>query len=1295
MEFRLLGPLEVFEDDRQVTPRRAKQRGLLAVLLLHANEPVATDLLIEGLWGERPPETALTALHGHISALRKLFGAGRIETRPPGYLLRVEPGELDLDRFDTLVAEARTSADVGQRSLRLRAALGLWRGEPLADFRYEAFAQADIARLDERRLATLEDAIDAELTGGRHLELVPELEGLVASQPLRERPRGQLMLALYRAGRQSEALHVFQQGRRVLAEEIGIDPGPALQTLQRQILAQDSALEPMTTRKLAEPRQARKVVTVLVAELSFATSIDPEDLQRLVEPALRNAREIIHRFGGTYEPLFSNALVGIFGAPHAHEDDAERAMRAASTLVNELSGGAGLRLRIGVERGDALVTVEGEHVEVTGEVLAVASRLQATSAPGEVRGGESVLRAIRERASLGSELIFVGRERELAVLERTYERVVGETAVQLVTIVGEPGSGKTRLAKEFRTLIETKAPHAWREGRCLPYGDGVTFWALGEVVKAEAAILESDDPQTSAQKLSAAVALLVDESDDRAWLETSLSPLVGIAGAGVSSREQSFAAWRRFLVAIAWREPLVMFVEDLHWADSALLDFVDDLVARASGVPLLVICTTRLELLDARPQWGGGKRNSTTITLPPLTADETRELASSVRAGAPPSEALISRAGGNPLFVLELARMSPTGTLELPGSLQDVIAARLDTLAPHVKEAAMDAAVVGEVFWSGALAAIAGADEHEVDEWLRRLVGSNVVRQARTSSVARQNEYTFLHVLVRDVAYGQIPKLKRARKHAAVAAWIERLAGERVVDHAELIAHHYASALELASPQSGDASELAAKTFRFLVVAGNRAMRLDVAAAERFYRRALTLVSTGEPEHARLLGHLARTMQEQGRIPEAERTYEEAITALRAQDDPLALGDALVGFYMALSRHGKAQRARTVLAEAVKTLEREPPGPELAAAYVNVARDCVQSGRAVEGLEWSERTIDLAAKLGLHHQIVRSLQWRGIARGMLNDLGGVANLRESLQLGLELGLGFETGLAYGNLGEWVSWTEGPAASLAIYVQGIDFSERHGLDHNVFWLKMDRLSALFALGRWDDLLHGAGEILDWEQSRGETMLTAAAQIARAGVLVRRGAITESRSLLEAFLQPAWETDDAQFLAPALSCAATIEMASGEHAAAMRRVAEFEDATRGASSVFRASSLPDIARVCAAAKALDVGRRIVVDLDVAAGSHKHAVVTANAVLAEAESNLEEALGAYTEAEARWREFGHVPEEGCALMGQGRCLVRLQRAGVAAAPLAEARLVFERLGAEPLVAEVNTLLAQAPTH
>lgn len=1272
MDFRILGALDVLVDGGSVAPRRPKRRALLAALLLGRGQVVPREVLVEALWSGEPPQTAQTALHGHVSALRKALGDDRIATEAAGYRLRVERDELDADRFERLAEEARAVADPTVRASSLAAALALWRGEPLADFRYDAFAQPEIRRLHERRLAALEDRIDADLEAGRHRELLPELEAVVAAEPLRERPRAQFMLALYRSGRQREALDVFQEGRRILAEEFGLEPGPALRELERQILTHDAAVEPP---RPAAPlrRQERKEVVVLVVE--FSGPSDPEELDKLVKPALDGARDTLVGFGASVEGVFANALIGIFGAPRAHEDDPERAVRAAAALVEQASD---LTVAIGVERGEALVTIDGDRVDVTGGVVAAASRLQATSAPGEVALG-GLLRATLASAAEPVQIPFVGREPELALLERTYERSARESSVQLVTIAGEPGAGKTRLASELRGRL---ASTRWLAGRCLPFGDGVTFWALGEIVKLAAGILESDDADVSGAKLASALDLLVDGDDPR-WLQASLAPLVGVPVSAGAGREQSFAAWRRFLELLAAHEPTVVLLEDIHWADTALLAFLDELTARAAGVPLLVVCTTRLDLLDRHPQWAGGKRNAITITLHPLSSEETSAIARAVLGGEPPAE-LVSRAGGNPLFAQELARSEPGG--RLPQSLQGVIVARLDTLDPTVKQAAMDAAVVGEVFWAGAVATICDHDEQEVEERFHRLVSSDVIRRAPRSSVRGQTEYAFLHALVRDAAYNQIPKMERAQKHAAAATWIEQLAGDRVSDHAELIAHHYAAAL------AQDHSEaLAAKTSRYLSLAADRAMQFDITAAARFYTEALAILPEHDRQRAHVLARLARTAQEAGRLEESERLYEEAVEALRQQSDAVALADTLVAFYIALSRRGKTSESRLVLAEAIDLLEAEPPGQELAFGYVQAAREHVMSAEAREALDWSERAITLAERLGLQHHVVRALQFRGSARCMLNDLGGLEDLHESLRLGLAVGAGIETAIAYTNLGDWLSATEGPAACLELYARGIDFSEARGFEHNAYVLRMNKLPELFDTGRWDELLGLVDEIVDWERDRGESWLTARALVEKGRVLILRGRIAEGLAAVDTFLPSAREVRHPQVLVPALLCAVLAEHARGNETAALNLLTELEPSPDDPGPTDRAHWVADLTRVAVELKSVDLAKRVLNE-NVVAPRHVHAVHSARAILAEADRKLNDALASHTETAARWRAFGNVVEEAYALLGRGRCLVKLDRAVEAEEPLAAARVIFASLDAHPLLADVDEQLRLA---
>src|SRR4051794_29908288 len=514
--------------------------------------------------------------------------------------------------------------------------------------------------------------------------------------------------------------------------------------------------------------EERKVVSVLFVDLVGFTAqsgaADPEDVRSTLRPYHARVKAEIERFGGTVEKFIGDAVMAVFGAPVAREDDAERAVRAG-LRVFEATDELELEVRAAVNTGEAVVslTARADHGEalVAGDVVNTASRLQTAAPPGALVVGDLTYRTTHERiayeelepvsvkgkpepvplwrvlgarnrlgvdAELDTKTPFVGRDHELALLQETYARVERENDVQLVTLVGEPGVGKTRLVRELgRWLDEQPQLVYWRQGRCLPYGDGISFWAVGEIVKAHAGVLETDSPDEAAERLATSVAGVIAGAAEQEWVTARLAPLLGVSGdAPPAAREESFTAWRQFLEGIAAERPLVLLFEDVHWADAALLELVEHLADWALGVPLLVLCTTRPELYERHPAWGGGKRNSTTLSLSPLSGDETaRLLGALLEQAVLPAETqalLLDRCGGNPLYAEQFVRMlADRGLLEqrgrtvdvesarevpVPETVQALIAARLDTLGPERKALLQDAAVVGKVFWDGSVASI-------------------------------------------------------------------------------------------------------------------------------------------------------------------------------------------------------------------------------------------------------------------------------------------------------------------------------------------------------------------------------------------------------------------------------------------------------------------------------------------------------------------------------------------------------------------------------------------------------------
>jgi DNA-binding SARP family transcriptional activator/tetratricopeptide (TPR) repeat protein len=953
LEFRVLGPVEVVHDGVARRIGSPTQRTLLALLLMHPNGVVSTDRIIDVLWPDNPPE-ARRKLWFHVSKLRAILhpggaeyaAAGMLATRPTGYTLRIDLDQLDAARFERLTRSGRSvpEDEPARAAEMLRQGLALWQGTPFADVIHEDAVSSEVARLDELRLSALEERLEADLALGRASELVPELEVLVAENPFREHLRAQLMLALYRAGRQEDALAVYRQTRRTLVEELGVEPNEGLKELHRRMLEHDPALagrRPPPPRTAA-PREERKVVTVFRAELvdfpATAEQLDPEDIRALLAPYYAHIRSEVARFGGTVEKFIGDAVIALFGASGVHEDDPERAVRAALAIrdwLSEQDQDRSQQVRIAVATGQAHVTLgalvtEGEPVAV-GDVVNTAARLQLAAPVNGVLVSEQTFGATRHaieyrearpvaakgtKASITAwEAIrvlaqpgvdpsrhhspFIGRERELAALQERLASAASQSSPQLVTILGVPGIGKSRLVSELRQVAAAaNEPLTWRQGRSLPYGDGVSFWALGEMVKAEAGILESDPTQKVHRKLGKAVHRVVEDPAEARRIATYLGALTGLSGEEAISAErrgEMFAAWRRFLEALADERLLVLVFEDLHWADDALLDFVDELVDRVGGVPLLVVATARPELLERRPGWAGGKPNALTISLPPLSESDTRRLVAELLEGpvgpAEVHEALLARIGGNPLYAEQFCRMLVEhGQLEgLPESLHGIIAARLDALADVEKRLLQDASIVGKVFWLGTLEAIGDISRRDADELLQSLVRREFVQRARHSSVAGDTEYAFRHELLRDVAYDEIPRARKAERHRRVAEWIDSLG--RAEDHAELLAHHYLAALDYGRAAGEDVTDVVDRARQALQSAGLRAMRLS--ANERsveYISHAIDLLgrlpegderTRGEAELQLQLGVALFALRGLG-APEVERAYTRATELMMA-----------------------------------------------------------------------------------------------------------------------------------------------------------------------------------------------------------------------------------------------------------------------------------------------------------------------------------------------------------------------------------------------------------------------------
>jgi class 3 adenylate cyclase/tetratricopeptide (TPR) repeat protein len=863
-------------------------------------------------------------------------------------------------------------------------------------------------------------------------------------------------------------------------------------------------------------REERKLVSVLVAELVGLSASDPEDFRATLEPFQVSVQKEIERFGGCVEKLVGEEVMALFGIPLAHDDDPERAVRAALAIRETIrEAGEDLQVRIGITTGEALARLgartETGDLSASGDVVNAAARLQAAAGVDAILVDQTTYRAteraidygeatpVQLKVTAGPESAWevlaarldldlrqlgplVGRDRDLAALVAAVARVREERESQLVTLVGVPGIGKSRLVLElFGALEQEPELFSWLQGQSLPYGEGVSFWALAEIVKTQAGILESDDAESSAAKLVDAIESHIADPTEVVWLERHLRPLVGLQADQELSgtREEAFAAWRRFLEALAEPRPLVAVFEDLHFADEGLLDFVDYLAEWASGVPLLVLCTARPELIARRGGWGGGKVNSTTISLAGLSDDETAQLVHAILE-QPLLEAelqatLIARAGGNPLYAEEFARLVGEGKQleELPVSVQGIIAARLDALPEDEKELIQDAAVVGKVFWLGALTQMAGHERGAAERGLHALERKEFLRRKRSSSVAGESEYSFGHLLVRDVAYGQIPRARRADKHRLAAEWIEALG--RPDDQAELVVHHYLAALELTRAARQPVEELETLARRALWDAGERAETLNAfVPAKGYFKAALELWPLEDAERPRLLFAYGRTLAitEQA----GDELLREAVEALHDVDDRERAAEGVVLLAELALYRGDRTHADELLNWGAGLVQDAGDSRSKALVLSNLSRFRMLNDEYEEAIELGRQALELAERLGLEEIRAHALDNVGVARVNMGDAGGVADLERSIEIALAAS-SRECVRAYMNLGQ-AYWVLGDRArSARAEEEGLTAAaQRFGGMGITRGLRANMMENEFIAGRWDEAYRLADEFI---------------------------------------------------------------------------------------------------------------------------------------------------------------------------------------------------------------------------
>jgi DNA-binding SARP family transcriptional activator len=972
LEFRLLGEIAVLADGRPLDLGGIRQRSVLAILLLQRDRAISTDLLADRLWSEDQPLSAIKTVQVYVSRLRHALGpeAGRLTSTASGYRLAVADDEFDVARFERGLRQAREALAAGSAErarTTLETALGNWSGPALGDVATEPFARREADRLEELRLQAVEELYEMRIGEGSGREAIAELRRLVAQEPGRERLWRLLMLALYADGRQGEALEAYQEARRYLTDELGLDPSPELQDLERAILTQEAprpSLAPLALAAAAvdtvpstdeddgtataettatsttvppidvEPggRRTRRVVTVLRARIVRATAdggLDPEILEGLERRSQDLVRHAVERHGGIIERADQDGVTAVFGLAIAREDDALRAVRAAAELRGEpgAAGTDGVVLAVGVATGEVLAgMVTDEGTTVTGAPLQHAARLAERAGDHEVlltgdterlvRGATSTEPAAvdAEAGSPTSSIVrlvdvtegeaierrmttpFVGRGAELDSLALAFEHVATEGVPGLVTVIGAPGVGKSRLVAESLARLADRATVL--RSRCLPYGEGITFWPVRELVQAASGIEHGEPALEALAKLDPIVTRL--ERGD--LVRRGIASILGMTDAPVAGEEIPWAV-RRFMEALAADRPLVLVVDDLQWAEPVLAELLDHVLDLGRG-PILLITIARPELEEVRPDWLA-RSSLALIRLDALTDADAASLLDHLAPELPPGQLrsrILATAEGNPLFVEQFVAytadeaVAGNGILDertavdlpIPPTIGALLAARLDRVPDAERRVLERAAVIGRTFWTGALTdLLPDAERSEVARRLARLSRRDLIRPQR-SDFADDDAYRFRHLLIRDAAYAGLPKRERSELHARFADWLER----RAVDHPAavdlILGYHLEQAYRYRrelGDERGDARSLADRALRILAPAGLAAQdRGDAHAAVSLLGRAVDLAPLGRDRVESQIA-LRAALRTAGRREESDAVDAEVVTWLAEHPD--------------------------------------------------------------------------------------------------------------------------------------------------------------------------------------------------------------------------------------------------------------------------------------------------------------------------------------------------------------------------------------------------------------------------
>jgi class 3 adenylate cyclase/tetratricopeptide (TPR) repeat protein len=878
----------------------------------------------------------------------------------------------------------------------------------------------------------------------------------------------------------------------------------------------------------------RRVVSVLFADLVGHTALserrDVEEVRELLGRYFDEAQTIVERYGGEVEKFIGDAVMAVWGTPTAREDDAERAVRAALDLVPAVSAlgseldAPSLAARAAVLTGEAAVNLgaRGQGM-VAGDLVNTASRVQGLAEPGTVLVGEAtrrasdaavsyadfgertlkgktepvrLWRALRVRSGRGgstSEVLeppFVGRERELRLLKELFHASADESRAHLVSIVGIAGIGKSRLARELERYLDGVAQSVlWHRGRCLAYGEGVTFWAVAEMIRLRAGIAEADDSESTRAKLRSALERYVDDAGERDWIEPRLAQLLGIDEDGGTPSEV-FAGWRLFLERLAEHAPVVLVFEDMQWADAPLLEFLEYLLDWSRGHRLFIVALARPELTERHPRWGSSLRSSATLLLEPLPASAMEELLAGYVPGLPEAvqRQIIERAEGVPLYAVETIRMlldrdlieqhdevfratGPIGELRVPETLQALVAARIDGLTEQERRLVRNAAVIGKTFSRELLEAVTEIPESRLDDVLDALIRKEILSLDADPRSPERGQYAFVQDLLRQVAYETMARSERRRRHLAAAAYLELTSSDAELEFAEIVAAHYLAALDL-DPGAADAGEIGSRACATLVRAAERAASLAATeSAKRYYEQALQL--TPSPLEAAELHEQAGMAAARSRDTAGARAHlEQAIADFEELGFPqrAARVSAHLAVNVTWAEEHDIERAVADLQPAFEVLAAGEPNPDLAVLAVQSARPLFFSGRRDEAMARNELGLQIGETLLLMDVLADGLDTKGL---MLNALGrhqeAEVLLRHSLSLATENDLSDAALRAYGNLAATLCFADRSREALELSDAGVALAQKVGDARREAWLQSWRSATLANLGEWDAAL----------------------------------------------------------------------------------------------------------------------------------------------------------------------------------------------------------------------------------